>query len=139
VALAAILRYVQAKDPEAARNLQIGADCTLSLPLEANVLLKAKQFAHGCAVRQLTLADGTASAVDIDMTTYATREAIKKGRRGFQDHAQLTHAGPGGSPADSEPGPPCQARASTLSSSCRMSASGWSRTRRHWRTWWSTV
>jgi hypothetical protein len=129
VALAAILRYVQAKDPEAARNLQIGADCTLSLP----------QFAHGCAVRQLTLADGTASAVDIDMTTYATREVIKKGRRGFQDHAQLTHAGPEDGRADSEPGPPCQARASTRSSSCRMSASGWSRTRRHWRTWWSAV
>lgn len=84
-AVAAILRYVEAKDPEALGALQIGPGCTLGLPLDANVLLQARQFAHGCAVRGLDLADGTASEVEIDMTTYATREAVKKGARGFQD------------------------------------------------------
>lgn len=103
-AVAAILRYVEAKDPEAVRHLRIDPGCTLGLPLEPGVLLKAKEFAHGCAVRELKLAgEDSPLAVEIDMTTYATREAIKKGARGFQDGAQLTHAdGAPGSPLRSE-------------------------------------
>jgi hypothetical protein len=92
-AVAGVLRYVQAMNPEALRDVTIGDACTLSLPLEANVLLKSKLFAQGCAVRQLDLTDGKTSAADINMTTYATREAIKKADHGFGSQARLTHAG----------------------------------------------
>jgi hypothetical protein len=93
-AVAAILAYAQAKDPGALNDLAIDESCTLSLPLEANILLQARLFARGCAVRQLSLSDSTTSEVDIYMSTYATREAIKKGTHGFQSTAQMTYADP---------------------------------------------
>src|SRR5207245_4490756 len=91
-AVAAILRYVHAQDADTFRDLPISDDCTLALPLEANVLLQSELFAQGCAVRQLDLSDGTTSEVEIDMTTYMTREAIKKAGRAFGEGARLHHS-----------------------------------------------
>ncbi len=86
-AIDAVLRFVQAKPAyqEAAARLALSPDAELRLPLEADILLNAWEFAAGCKVRALHLggAGSEPEEADIDLSTYAAREAIKKGARAF--------------------------------------------------------
>ncbi|RLM26832.1 hypothetical protein BIY29_04245 [Brenneria alni] len=88
-AIQAILRYVQHKYPQESADLDLSRAAKLSLPLETSVLLKAKEFSRGCEVRNLDLKDGSSQDVSIDLMTYSTRQAIKKGTHGFGEEARL--------------------------------------------------
>ncbi|MCS4511155.1 hypothetical protein [Xylophilus ampelinus] len=86
-AIDAVLQFVQIKPAyrEAAAQLTLPPDAELRLPLEADILLNAWEFAAGCKVRELHLGgDGSEpEEADIDLSTYAAREAIKKGAKAF--------------------------------------------------------
>ncbi|QCR09757.1 hypothetical protein [Brenneria rubrifaciens] len=88
-AIQAILRYVQNKYPQESAALDLSKPAKLSLPLETSVLLKAKEFSKGCEVRNIDLKDGSSQEADIDLMTYTTRQAIKKGTLGFGEEARL--------------------------------------------------
>lgn len=88
-AVQAVLDYVQAKFPEEAARLSLDGTPELRLPLEADILLNAWEFSAGCRVRQIHLADGGTEEASIDLSTYAAREAIKKGAAAFGEQARL--------------------------------------------------
>lgn len=86
----AVLKFVDAKLPGELARLSVPEGTRLSLPLEAAVLLKAKEFEHGCKVRSIQVLDADEPiSVNIDMKPYTARQAIKKGTRGFSDSARL--------------------------------------------------
>lgn len=87
-----VLKFVEAKLPGELARLNIPEGTRLSLPLEATVLLKAKEFEHGCKVRSIDVLDKDQRVsvdVDIDMKTYSARQSIKKGPHGFTEDARL--------------------------------------------------
>ncbi|MFD1840952.1 hypothetical protein [Paracidovorax cattleyae] len=88
-AIQAVLDYVQAKHPQEAARLDLQGATELRLPLEADILLNAWEFSTGCKVREIHLADGGTEEADIDLSTYAAREAIKKGATAFGEEARL--------------------------------------------------
>ncbi|GKT25944.1 hypothetical protein [Acidovorax sp. SUPP3334] len=88
-AIKAVLRFAAAMHPDLAAGIDLSSASELSLPLETEILLKSRAFASGCEVRELNLADGSSEEVSIDLTTYTTRQAIKKGTQGFQEGATL--------------------------------------------------
>ncbi|PMS13498.1 hypothetical protein C0Z17_04195 [Trinickia caryophylli] len=86
----AVLKFVDAKYPGELARLGVPNGASLSLPLEAAVLLQAKQFEYGCKVRQIDVDDSEQPiSVDIDLKTYTARQAIKNGARGFSEGARL--------------------------------------------------
>lgn len=86
----AVLKFTDAKYPGELARLNVPDGTRLSLPLEAAVLLKAKEFEHGCKVRHIDVLDADEPIpVDIDLKTYTARQAIKKGTRGFSESARL--------------------------------------------------
>ncbi len=88
-AIQAVLDYVQAKHPQEAARLDLQGTTELRLPLEADILLNTWEFSAGCKVREIHLADGGTEEADIDLSTYAAREAIKKGAAAFGEEARL--------------------------------------------------
>ncbi|MCY0387417.1 hypothetical protein OVY01_09240 [Robbsia sp. Bb-Pol-6] len=85
----AVLRFVQAKYPAETRDVHVSPECSISFPLEAQILVKTALFEEGCKVKNLSLADGTNTEVNINLTTYSLRQAIKKGPGGFAQSATL--------------------------------------------------
>ena len=62
----------------------------LALPLEAEILAQAHQFEQGCRVRRIHLSDQEEPlAVDINLSAYTTRQAIKQGTHAFTPEATL--------------------------------------------------
>ncbi|VWB88153.1 hypothetical protein [Burkholderia lata] len=86
----AVLKFVDTKFPGELEKLDIPQGTKLSLPLEAAILLNARQFEHGCTVHHIDVTDADEPiSIDINVTTYSARQAIKKGARGFAEGARL--------------------------------------------------
>ncbi|NIF81510.1 hypothetical protein F3J20_29770 [Paraburkholderia sp. Cy-641] len=92
-AVEAILRFVQARHSAQFDELRLpAAGCRLDLPLDAAIFARTAAFEHGCKVHGLTMEDGKQVDADINLTAYATRQAIRKGVQGFGADARLNPA-----------------------------------------------
>ena len=86
----AVVKFVDAKFPGELARLNVADGTKVALPLEAGILLKAKEFEHGCKVRQIGVHDADQPVpVDIDLKTYTARQAIKKAAQAFSPDARL--------------------------------------------------
>src|SRR5262249_56464186 len=89
-AVDAILRYVRVRYPEEFNALQLPADGSrLGLPLDNAMFSKTAAFEAGCKAYGLTMEDGQQVDADINLTAFSTRQALKKGVRGFGVDARL--------------------------------------------------
>ncbi|MGN6807253.1 MAG: hypothetical protein ACTHJZ_15140, partial [Trinickia sp.] len=86
----AVLKFVDAKFPGELDQLDLPMGTRLSLPLEKSILLNARRFEQGCKVQHIDVPGAEEPlSVDIDLSTYSARQAIKKGPSGFADGARL--------------------------------------------------
>ena len=87
----AVLDFVETKFPGQLARLPISEKTHLSLPLEPDILAKARQFENGCRVRQISVIDEDEPLlVDIDLGAYSARQAIKQGTLAFTPDATLS-------------------------------------------------
>jgi hypothetical protein len=88
-AVNAILRFVQHASPQLCKHLQISEHCVLSFPYGDDLLVHAKAFADGTAVKAADVANEPGKEGQIDVVAYAVREAVKKGEGAYQKRARL--------------------------------------------------
>ena len=87
----AVLDFVETKFPGQLASLPLSEKTHLSLPLEPDILAKARQFENGCRVRQISVIDQDEPLlVDIDLSAYSARQAIKQGTLAFTPDAALS-------------------------------------------------
>lgn len=86
----AVLNIVETKFPGQLSHLAPSEPIRLALPLEAEILTQAHQFEKGCRVSQIHLDDQQEPLdVDINLSAYTTRQAIKQGTHAFTPEATL--------------------------------------------------
>jgi hypothetical protein len=86
----AVLKFVEAKFPGELDKLDLPKGTRLSLPLEKSILVNARLFEQGCKVQHIdVLGAEEPLPVNIDLSSYSARQAIRKGASGFADGARL--------------------------------------------------
>ena len=89
-AIDALLKYVRAKYPFEFDNLNLPKDLEVSMPLEKEILKNINHFEKGCHLQGIDIAcDMPSIKKDINLSSYITRQIIKKSNTSLGENANL--------------------------------------------------